>query len=52
MIVRNGEEGAWYKLERGEFTFPQFIEAFNKECSKEVKYQFYINYPWFINLCQ
>lgn len=36
MIVRNGEEGAWYKLERGEFTFPQFIEAFNKECSKEM----------------
>ncbi|CAC5387428.1 ACAD10 [Mytilus coruscus] len=36
MIVRNGDEGAWSKLETGELTFPQFMEAFNKECSKEM----------------
>ncbi|OPL20156.1 hypothetical protein AM593_05366, partial [Mytilus galloprovincialis] len=38
MIVRNGDEGAWSKLETGELAFPQFMEAFNKECSKEVCY--------------
>ncbi|XP_076106919.1 acyl-CoA dehydrogenase family member 10-like isoform X2 [Mytilus galloprovincialis] len=36
MIVRNGDEGAWSKLETGELAFPQFMEAFNKECSKEM----------------
>ena len=35
-VVTGGDNSAWAKLERGEYTAPEFAKPFSEECSRVV----------------